>query len=344
MNDIFISYKVHNRKRAIEYYKTLKEKGLVVWFDQLVPQGADWKKTIDSQIQNSKLVFCLLSQYCLLDDWVLFQLTAARKYQKEIIFICLDDTAWEEHIEYAVGGAVYHQFEEIPFEQYLLYSKEINQELHLNEPLENESVEESVKEEIAIDPPLLNQDRGALPKEEVLNDQIKDTQPKPKHILLPVFNIGSMVIFSCIGLLVGLDFFNVSLDHRYGFVLIAITILLLLSYIHKKVIFILQAILAITTLCLTIYIVPPYYISSISINAIFFMIFYFFAFTIRYIGNKIWLGLLKAIGYTVLFSSLVATIIIFVNHFWDYDCSWISIVFLSLFLIYKYWSLRNEFK
>ena len=38
MIDVFISYKVADRKTAIEYYKALKEKRLNVWFDQLIPK------------------------------------------------------------------------------------------------------------------------------------------------------------------------------------------------------------------------------------------------------------------------------------------------------------------
>ncbi|MBD5391092.1 TIR domain-containing protein, partial [bacterium] len=60
MNHIFISYKVHNRKKAIEYYKILLGKHYSVWFDQLVPEGADWKETIREQIKNSNVVVCLL--------------------------------------------------------------------------------------------------------------------------------------------------------------------------------------------------------------------------------------------------------------------------------------------
>lgn len=52
MNDIFISYKVHNRAKAIEYYRVLKAQGYSVWFDQFVPIGANWKSTILSKFQT----------------------------------------------------------------------------------------------------------------------------------------------------------------------------------------------------------------------------------------------------------------------------------------------------
>lgn len=118
MNDIFISYKVHNRKIAIEYYKKLLDEKYTVWFDQLVPAGADWKKTIEEQIKKSRLVICLLSKACLLDDWVLFQLKAANKYHKDVMYVTLDDTKWDEHPEYKVFKHVYDELEEVPLGKY----------------------------------------------------------------------------------------------------------------------------------------------------------------------------------------------------------------------------------
>lgn len=118
MNDIFISYKVHNRKTAIEYYKSYKALGYNVWFDQLVPKNEDWKKTIKKQISLSKVFLCLLSKACLLDDWVLYQVQLAKKYHKEIIYVTLDDTEWKKHPEYNVPQEVYHTFADIPIKTY----------------------------------------------------------------------------------------------------------------------------------------------------------------------------------------------------------------------------------
>ncbi|MDE6655936.1 MAG: TIR domain-containing protein, partial [Anaeroplasmataceae bacterium] len=286
---------VHNRKTAIEYYKTLKTQCYQVWFDQLVPKGADWKATIRKEIKNSKMLICLLSEACLLDDWVLFQIKTAKKYHKEILYITLDDTSWEEHKEYNVKSEVYQNLAEISLDNYFV-----------------------------------NKDKE---------------KEREKIIGLPLLNVGLMMIFSLLTLLAGgLKFFNLSLDYSYGCILLGITCLLVLSYLHHRIVYIIQALLAIALLCVTMYLIPPYYISSVSINSIFFLLFYLFAFILRYSKINLWLALLASLGYTILITTLDSAIIIFVNHFLDFDCSWISIIVLVGFLGYKYWSIKNEFK
>lgn len=292
MNDIFISYKVHNRRTAIEYYKTLKEREYQVWFDQLVPKGADWKETIAQEIKNSKLVICLLSEACLLDDWVLFQINTAKKYHKDIIYVALDDTDWQKHKEFKVKKEVCDNLEDIPLDKYLASEKD-------------------VKESI----------RG-----------------------LPVLSIGLMTIFSVLCLIVGLDFFNLSLNYLYGCILVGITCLLALSFWNKRIVYLIQGLLAVGLLCITIYLVPPYYISAVSINSMFFLLFYLFAFVLRYSKINLWLALLASVFYAILITVLDAAIVIFANHFFDFDCSWISIVILVGFLGFKYWGIQNDFK
>ncbi len=90
MNDVFISYKVHNRKIAIDYYYQLKSLGLSVWFDQLIPPNASWNKTIARHIKQCSIVVCLLSKDVLKDDWVEQQILLARKYHKKIFYIALE--------------------------------------------------------------------------------------------------------------------------------------------------------------------------------------------------------------------------------------------------------------
>lgn len=292
MNDIFISYKVHNRKTAIEYYKALKAQQYLVWFDQLVPRYADWKEKITEEIKESKLVICLLSRACLLDDWVLFQIETAKKYHKDIIYITLDDTNWKEHKEYLLCKEIYRSLDEIPFEKYFK----------------------------------------------------KEASEKEKTLGLPVLAIGLMTILSILALLAGVDFLNISLDYRYGCILVGITCLLVFSYLNKKVFYIIQSLLAIGLLCITLYLVPPYYISSVSINSMFFLLFYLFAMILRYSKINLWLALLASFFYAILITALDSAIVVFINHFFDYDCSWISIIILIGFLAYKYFGIRKDFK
>lgn len=291
MNNIFISYKVHNRATAIEYYKYLKDRQYQVWFDQLVSKNADWKKTIQREIKNSKIVLCLLSRACLLDDWVLYQLKMARKYNKDVFFIALDDTPWEEHPEYKVKKT-YRSLYDFVFRVQL------------------------------------------------------SGHPTKKHLEtgLPFLNIGLMAIFTCFALLLGINFRHIALDYKYGCIMAGILFLLVLSYFHKRIVYIIQSILAIGLLAVTIYIIPPYYASGISINAVFFIAFYVFCFVLRYSKINLWLALLSALFYSVFITAFIAAIVVFANYFYDYDCIWISLILLSSFLIYEYWGIKNDFR
>ncbi|MDE7213061.1 MAG: hypothetical protein K2N42_00605, partial [Anaeroplasmataceae bacterium] len=72
--------------------------------------------------------------------------------------------------------------------------------------------------------------------------------------------------------------------------------------------------------------------------------FYIFAFGLRYSKINIWLALLVSLFYAILFTALDSTIVILIDHFFDFDCTWISIIGLVAFIGYKYWSIRNDFK
>ena len=290
MNDIFISYKVHNRKKAIEYYKALRRQGYQVWFDQLVPKGADWKKTIEAQIKGSKLVICLLSRACLLDDWVLFQIKTARKYGKEILYIALDNTLWNEHKEYKVKKQVYHSLDELPLSHF-------------------------------------------FPSEE---------NKKAQMLGLPLLNLGLMTILTIFVLLAGIDFFNLSLDYTYGFILAGILGILLISYIPNWYMYFVQGALAVGLLCVSIYVIPPYYISGISVNGLFFLLFYILFIAHRYSKINLWLALLFSFLFAVFITALGASIVILTNLLFDYDSSWICIILVVGYLIYKFWGIKND--
>ena len=87
MIDVFISYKVTDRKTAIEYYKSLKAQKINAWFDQLIPRKEKWDKHLKMKMADSKIVLCLISGNTIKDKWISNQIYFARKYHKRIIFI-----------------------------------------------------------------------------------------------------------------------------------------------------------------------------------------------------------------------------------------------------------------
>lgn len=291
MNDIFISYKVHNRKIAIEYYKILLSKQYSVWFDQLVPEGANWKQTIQDQIKNSNLVICLLSKACLLDDWVLFQLEAAHKYHKDVVFITLDDTNWDDYKEYRVKKNIFTQLGDIPLDKYFKSQNYIER-----------------------------QTMG-----------------------MPILTFGLVTILTCWILLSGIQIMNLSMDYKYGFISLGILGILALSYIQKRIVYLIQSILALGLLAIAMYVLPSYYISGVPVNGIIFVFLYLFTFGLRYTKINIWLGLLLSIFYAIFITTLDASLIVFVKYYFNFDCSWLSFIILVFFLVYQYFVIKKNF-
>lgn len=289
MNDIFLSYKVHNRKTAIEYYKTLKALQYEVWFDQLVPKGADWRQTIKNQIKESKFFLCLLSKDCLLDDWVLFQIQTALEYHKKIVYITLDDTPWSEHKEYGVQNISYSSLEEIPLEKIFKQSK----------------------------------------------------KSKTKIIGSFLINFGVLTALTIWVFLTGIHIMHLSLDYSYGFVFLGLFLLLVLSYWNNKIIYFIQGGLAVVLLCITMYVLPPFYISSIPVNSLVVILLYVFVFSIRYSRVNIGLSLFAGVFYSLFITIVDASILIFISHFFDYDCSWLSILVLIIFILFKFWNIKK---
>ena len=133
MIDVFISYKVADRKTAIEYYKALKEKRLNVWFDQLIPKHDKWDKHLKDKMVDSKIVLCLISQNTIKDKWISSQIAFARKYNKRIIFINLDNTKPELFKSLKIKEAIYSSLEEANIEEHFREYSVYNDYLYLSD-------------------------------------------------------------------------------------------------------------------------------------------------------------------------------------------------------------------
>lgn len=311
MNDIFISYKVHNRAKAIEYYRVLKAQGYSVWFDQFVPIGANWKSTIFEQISNSKLILCLLSESCLIDDWVKSQLESATFLRKQIIYITLDETNWQENLEYSLDKRVY-------------------------ESLDCAITSDPFFGKVDIEPTKQERNYYVMPLEgEKINIH---------KLLNPIINFGILCISIILTFLFGIHFFRISLDYRYSYVLLGISVLLGLSYIKKWYVYLIQCLGAISIFLVTIYMLPPYYISGISVNGLVFSLFFVFSTYLRYSTSKLWLAIPMALFLAGLYTALDAGLLIFFNTVLDLNLYWISLFLLCIFLFSIGWGNRNEFK
>ena len=118
MIDVFISYKVTDRKTAIEYYKSLKAQKINAWFDQLIPRKEKWDKHLKMKMADSKIVLCLISGNTIKDKWISNQIYFGRKYHKRIIFIKLDNTPIELFKNLKIKEPVFNSLEDVNIQKY----------------------------------------------------------------------------------------------------------------------------------------------------------------------------------------------------------------------------------
>ncbi len=322
MNDIFISYKVHNRAKAIEYYRELKALHYKVWFDQFVPRGANWKQVISEQISNSRIVLCLLSEKCLRDDWVVYQIQLAKSLQKKMVFITLDETNWQLYEDYT--------FEE----SYLSLQEALSLECFQAEILD-EKIEDTSSEK----------DEESL-KGHPLEDRVEAIEPQPKspkRWIVPTCALTLLGIYTILVFILGLHIFRISLDRSYGYILLGILILSGLSFIHKRYIFLLQSVGAIALLGVTIYVMPKYFISGVAVNGFIFLAFYILVNALCYSKKKPWIAIPIALLCMILFLALDFAVIVFFDFMVNYSMSWFSFIPLLTFMLYLYWGNRNEY-
>lgn len=296
MNEIFISYKVHNRKTAIEYYKKLKDKDLNVWFDQLIPKGSNWDTMIKRHIKSASLVLCLISKESLIDDWVLNQIKYARKYKKQIIFLSLDDTPDKEFVRRYNLEYLYKNFDEINFNFNCSTNPYIN-------------YVETKKD-------------------------IKGYFQSPYPIILIMSFLA--IYMSCYGL----NILNIYLRTDYGYLGAGVVGLFLISLIPNKIVSYINNALSLGLLIVAMYIIEPYYVSSISINPLVFMLFYFICFLYRNSNRNLAVTIISTLFYTMLFGALAASSMIFSEYILNFDASFICIIITLIYIIYS--TIKNK--
>lgn len=289
MNDIFISYKVHNRATAIKYYKKLISLNYNVWFDQLVPKDGNFKEYIEKNIKDTKLFICLLSKECLIDDWVLYQINLAKKYNKKIVYITLDNTDWSNYSDYILNNNFYKDIDDL-------------------------NIKKLIK-----------------------------TKKNNKTLLTIIYSL-LIVTFGIILLFQKMSFFNIKLNNVNGFIIIIIGIILLLTIIKNKIIYLISSSISIMFLILIIYLFSPNYISGISINPIIYLLFLILGFYISYSKYNNILSILLGSLYSTLISSFLLALNIFVNYFFNFDISFVDIILLIGFFVYNYFNIRNQQK
>ena len=101
MNDIFISYSRHDSDVVNEIVTLLEQEGYSVWIDRDgIESGEDFKEKIARAIKDCSVVLFFSSEHSNVSDWTAKEIGIAVKYKKHIIPILLDNSSFNETVEF----------------------------------------------------------------------------------------------------------------------------------------------------------------------------------------------------------------------------------------------------
>jgi hypothetical protein len=90
--DIFLSYCRTDKALADRFIEAAKQRGLTVWYDQLISGGQDWRNSIVEALRNSKSLVILFSEASNDSRQLIKELAIADNFSKLVIPILIEDT------------------------------------------------------------------------------------------------------------------------------------------------------------------------------------------------------------------------------------------------------------
>ena len=100
-HDIFISYSRHDTDVVNELVALLEKEGYSIWIDRDgIESGDDFKRVILRAIKESSIVLFFSSKHSNVSEWTAKEIGIAVKYKKHIIPIMLDDSNFNEAVEF----------------------------------------------------------------------------------------------------------------------------------------------------------------------------------------------------------------------------------------------------
>lgn len=101
MSDIFISYSRYDSDKVNELVALLEQEGYSIWIDRDgIESGDDFKRVILKSIKESKVILFFSSEHSNSSDWTAKEIGVAVKYKKHIIPIKLDNSNYNEAVEF----------------------------------------------------------------------------------------------------------------------------------------------------------------------------------------------------------------------------------------------------
>jgi serine/threonine-protein kinase len=84
MSDVFISYNAEDRRRIQPLVKSLQSDGYLVWWDQHISAGDEWRQTIERQLEAAKCVIVAWSKHSVGPEGQFVRDEASRAQQRNI--------------------------------------------------------------------------------------------------------------------------------------------------------------------------------------------------------------------------------------------------------------------
>lgn len=101
MSDIFISYSRYDFDVVNELVTSLEQEGYSIWIDRDgIESGDDFKRVILKAIKESKVVLFFSSEHSNVSNWTAKEIGVAVKYKKHIIPMMLDESNFNEAVEF----------------------------------------------------------------------------------------------------------------------------------------------------------------------------------------------------------------------------------------------------
>jgi len=91
MSDVFVSYKAEDRRRVKPLVQALEAEGYSVWWDEQIGGGAQWRSTIESELNSAKCVIVAWSKRSVSDEGTFVQDEATRAQQRHVYVPVLID-------------------------------------------------------------------------------------------------------------------------------------------------------------------------------------------------------------------------------------------------------------
>lgn len=142
----------------------------------------------------------------------------------------------------------------------------------------------------------------------------------------------------------GIDWQNLHLSYQYGYLTLGLMVYFILTYLPFRWCYVVNCICGVALLGVSLFVYPAYYISDISINSVFFLLFFILGSYLRYFKWKNMLDfILDTLATIFIYASIVSVMIVF-EYTLNHDISYLSIPIFILYLLWGYKKRNSYFK